>query len=137
MSHIEKRYRLTWDGPDARWNTLRPSGPVQKQRVYRWGAAWGFLLLDGKDWFAESRLPLSYATTGETRYLLEAVTSVEEDAPPFLLDDVWEEEVVLLDRIGSMAGHSMSLVGSKESLTRFCAEHGLVLPPEILSGFCG
>jgi hypothetical protein len=130
-------YRLTWDGPDALWKTLRPSGPLKKQRVYRWGNAWGFLLHDGTGWLAESRLPVAHATAGDTRYLLEAIECLQDDAPPFLIDDMWEEEVLLMDAIGSMSGNSMSLVGSEDSLTRFFKSHGLLIPPEIQSGFCG
>ena len=129
-------YRLTWDGPDARWKTLRPEGPPQTQRVYRWENKWGILFRD--QWYAEARTPVFHETVGETRYLLETVESVADDAPPYIVDDVWEEDVVPLvcgtataSTAGSYAGHSISLLGSKEALDNFFVKHGVVLPPEI------
>jgi hypothetical protein len=126
-------YRLTWDGPDARWKTLRPEGPPQKQRVYRWENKWGFL--SRGQWYAESRTPVFHDTVGETRYLLETVEPVANDAPPYSVDDLWEEDVVPLNcgssANGSYAGHSMSLLGTKEALDTFFVKHGIVLPPEI------
>jgi hypothetical protein len=111
---------------------MRPSsGAIQKQRVYRWENKWGFLLLERGDWLAESRLPVTHTTKGDTRYLLETVECLEDDAPPYWVDDVWEEDVVLVGD-GSMAGQSMSLVGSKEFLIQFFKDKGAVLPPEIL-----
>jgi hypothetical protein len=75
---------------------------------------------------------------GETRYLLETVESVADDAPPYIVDDLWEEDVVPLvcgsaasAALGSYAGHSMSVVGTKEALDTFFVKHGVVLPPEI------
>ena len=121
-------FRLTWDGPDARWKTLRPEGTPQKQRVYRWENKWG--LLSRGQWYAESRTPVFHETAGETRYLLETVESVADDAPPYIVDDLWEEDVVQLSN-GSYAGQSMSLLGSKEDLLHFFVQHGILLPPEI------
>ena len=127
-------YRLTWDGPDARWKTLRSEGTPQTQRVYRWENKWG--LLSRGRWYAESRTPVFHETVGETRYLLETVESVADDAPPYIVDDLWEEDVVPLlcgstGSTGSYAGHSMSLLGSKEALLHFFVDRGIVLPPEI------
>jgi hypothetical protein len=127
-------FRLTWDGPDAQQKSLRPDRPPQVQRVYRWENKWGYLLTSNGEWLAESRTPVAHASSGETRYLLEAVEELNLEAPPFAVDDLWEEEVVLLGG-GSMAAHSMSLVGSKEFLARFCKDHGIVLPPEISAAF--
>jgi hypothetical protein len=62
--------------------------------------------------------------------MLETVESVADDAPPYIVDDLWEEDVVPLST-GSYAGHSMSLLGSKEALLHFFVDHGIVLPPEI------
>lgn len=130
-------FRLTWDGPDARWKTLRSEGPPQKQRVYRWENKWG--LLSRGQWYAESRTPVFHDTVGETRYLLETVESIDDDAPPYIVDDLWEEDVVPLlcgldgstGSCVSYAGQSMSLLGSKEALIHFFVHHGILLPPEI------
>ena len=124
--------RLTWDGPDALLKSLRPTGTKQRQRVYRWENKWGFLMLGTDDWLAESRLPVAHAIDGENRYLLEAVECSPDEAPPFEIDDVWEEDVVVMGG-GSMATKCMSCVGNKETLNAFVKKHGLILPPDIAS----
>ena len=132
-----RMFRLTWDGPEALWKTMRPSlTKTQKQRIYRWENKWGFCTPQTGEWVAEARLPVAHCQREGTRFLLETVESLEDEAPPFAVDDAWEEEIVPMGG-GSYAGASMCLKGSAKDLQAWCAKHGLVVPPALLSHLGG
>ena len=118
-------FRLTWDGPDAL--RLRPQQTPQRQRVYRWENKWGVLLSTG-DWYAEARLPVAHGQREGTRFLLETVETLEDEAPPYAIDDAWDEDVVPMGG-GSAAGGSMSVRGTAKELVAWLSKHGLGVPP--------
>jgi len=81
-------------------------------------------------WFAEARRPVAHGQRDDTRFLLEIVEPLEDEAPPYSVDDAWEEDVVPLTE-GSYAGISMSLRGTPTELAAWCERTGLLLPPAI------
>jgi hypothetical protein len=127
-------FRLTWDGPDALLKSMRPVASPQMRRVYRWENKWGFFIPSTGHWFAEGRVPVAHGQRGDTRFLLETVELLDDEAPPFAIDDVWEEEVVDMSN-GSYAGISISLTGSAKELVAWCKGHGLAVPPVISSNW--
>jgi len=65
---------------------------------------------------------------------LETVEPLEDEAPPLVVDDAWEEDAVPLSlSSGSYAGVSMSLRGTAKEIAAWCERTGLLLPPAIAS----
>jgi len=54
---------------------------------------------------------------------LETVEPIEDRAPPFRVDDAWEEEVVVDGPV--TAGVSMSLQGDAKAILAFCESNGI------------
>lgn len=125
-------FRFTWDGPAALRKSMRPDKKPQRLRVYRWENKWGVLCAETGAWWAEARVPVAHSQRDDTRFLLETVESLEDEAPPLSIDDAWEEDAVPLSD-GSYAGVSMSLRGTAAELTAWCERTGLLLPPAIAS----
>jgi hypothetical protein len=57
---------------------------------------------------------------------LETVEPIEDEAPPFHVDDAWEEEVVVDGPV--TAGVSMSLQGDAKAILAFCESNGINIP---------
>jgi len=111
---------------------MRPDKKPQRLRVYRWEHKWGVLNVETGAWLAEARVPVAHGQRDDTRFLLETVESLEDEAPPFSVDDAWEEDAVPLTE-GSYAGVSMSLRGTAKEIATWCERTGLLLPPAIAS----
>lgn len=125
-------YRLTLDDPKTvsgfltHWSRI----PRRVARVYRWGAMWGFHFPATERapdvWIAELRTPI--ASDVISHMVLEAVEDMSEKqaAPPVIIDDVWDEELVLKGQV--LCGNSWSFVGTAEEVKSVCAEIDVVLP---------
>ena len=125
-------FRLTWDGPEALWKTVRPVGEkTQRQRVYRWEHKWGCYIPATGVWCAEARIPVQHGQRDGTRFLLETVEPMEDEAPPFHVDDAWEEEVVAKGSV--TAGMSMSIKGDAKTILAWYETHGLGFFPGLAS----
>lgn len=125
-------FRITWDGPAALRKSMRPVKKPERLRVYRWENKWGVFRAETGAWWAEARGPVAHGQRDDTRFLLETVEPLEDDAPPFSVDDAWEEDAVPMTE-GSYAGVSMSLRGTAAELVAWCDRTGLLLPPAIAS----
>ncbi len=110
-------FRITYsqETSDA-WRAKRLSGPFEKQqrRVYRWGATWAY----AAPWKVEQRIPVS-----DTVPLVEICTPTSDLQPPFDVDDMWEEEVVLLPNIEYTG--LLSLVGTSAEVLAIMEREGL------------
>lgn len=127
-------FRITWDGPAALRKSIRPDKKPQWLRIYRWENKWGVLYVETGAWFAEARRPVAHGQRDDTRFLLETVEPLEDDAPPLSIDDAWEEDAVpLFLTTGSYAGTSMSLRGTAAEIAAWCERTGLLLPPAVAS----
>ena len=122
-------FRFTWDGPEALRKHIRPTKTPEKQRVYRWENKWGLFSPQSGHWAAEKRLPVAHAQRDGTRFLLETVESLRDESPPYAVDDVWEEEVVMNGAL--TAGISMSLHGTPNEILGWCSKNGILVPPTI------
>lgn len=91
---------------------------VKRHRVYRWGHLWG--ILAGNDWRVERRTPLSDQ--------VEKVELLEIQAPPPLVDDIWEEDVYHLED-GSEWNGIHTFTGSYSAAQKWCSKAGIVIPP--------
>ncbi len=110
-------FRITYsqETSDA-WRARRLPGSYEKQqrRVYRWGATWAY----AAPWKVEQRIPVS-----DTVPLVEICTPTSDLQPPFDVDDMWEEEVVLLPHIEYTG--LLSLVGTAAELLAVMEREGL------------
>jgi hypothetical protein len=108
-------YRITLASP------RKPGTPV-KRRVYRWGDMWGFLT--GSEWVVERRTPVKGSE------YLEVVERCSIHAPPPQVDDVWDEEVILMED-GSEWNGLWSLCDDANTVSKWCSRHSIAcsLPP--------
>ena len=102
------------------------STPTVWRRVYRWEDKWGFLR--GDVWNAETRTHV--ASDGEN-YLLETVVPYPTNAPPPVVDDMWEEEVHMMP-YGTW-GNVRVIYGTLSEIKRICSSNNVSLPRAITS----
>jgi hypothetical protein len=119
--------RLTIQGKSAPQLTAKTSW----RRVYRWGAHWGYLLLDqsakwDQAWSAEYRTPIgSHCDEKGLVYVLEQIQP-SAAGPPTQVDDVWEEEVICQGAITH--GTHWSIVGTAAELEKILPQALRTLP---------
>ena len=119
--------RLTIQGKP----TPLPTAKTSWRRVYRWGAHWGYLMLDqtakwDQVWTAEYRIPIgSHSDEKGLIYVLEQIKPVTT-CPPTEIDDVWEEEVISQGAITH--GTLWSIVGTAAELEKFIPHELRTLP---------
>ena len=91
--------------------------PSRWQVVYRWGMYWGYLVLDSSDpvWTSERHQYVSHGRDelGNT-FLLESIEPSPHGAPPFMIEDVWKEEVKL-DGVCTY-GNLLTIRGNKSTI---------------------
>ena len=102
------------------------STPTVWRRVYRWEDKWGFLR--GDVWNAETRTHV--ASDGEN-YLLETVVPYPTNAPPPVVDDMWEEEVHMMP-YGTWCNVRV-IYGTLSEIKRICSSNNVSLPRAIAS----
>jgi hypothetical protein len=90
-------YLLTYNGPAvSQYLKTHNQSPV-KCHVFRWGANWGYLYLQGSwddAWTAEQQTAISYTSNEPEHFLLVKTTPQQAQAPPLKLDDMWIEELI-------------------------------------------
>ena len=113
-------YLLTYSGPAVKaYLKNHANARRYTQHVIRWGVCWGFLQASPNwdtAWQAEERHPISdYENAGE-QFLLERVTpcSIQIQAPPLKIDDMWSEEVLYDQHI--KAGNVLYIRGSMSEI---------------------
>jgi len=68
--------------------------PSKWQTVYRWGVYWGYLIPDEQSWRAERHEYITHSRDeDDTMYLLEKIESSHHGVPPYIIDDMWKEEI--------------------------------------------
>ena len=91
--------------------------PSRWQTVYRWGMNWGYLIPDVGEpsWKAERHEYVTHIRdTDDTTYLIERIEPSTIGSPPFIIDDVWKEEIKM-DGICSY-GNLLTIRGTKATL---------------------
>ncbi len=97
------------------WRSKKTISDVQQRRVYRWGATWAY----ANPWKVEKRTVLQE----HNGILLELCTPTSDHQPPYEVEDMWDEEVVLLPHIEYTG--LLSLVGTPQDLQVVIAREGL------------
>jgi len=91
--------------------------PSRWQVVYRWGMFWGYLVLESGEpqWMSERHQYVSHGRDelGNT-FLLESIESSSHGAPPYMIDDIWKEEVKL-DGVCTY-GNLLTIRGNKSTI---------------------
>jgi hypothetical protein len=98
----------------------------QMQRIYRWGSMWGILIHD--EWTVEKRTPVDDLSCNDR--VVERIERMDM-LPPIELDDVWEEEILRLQKSDvnlTYDGNLISVLGTADSLRKWCAASNLECP---------
>jgi len=123
--YIYRMYRLTISGPIAdKYIDANLKNDTIKQivKIYRWGNKWGELWSSKSDqnWNVESRKDIAHHIDNHNMLLIELVEPIHScQAPPFQIDDSWEEEVVVQNNI--LFGTSLVIIGTKSSIQSTCS----------------
>ncbi len=129
-------YRLTISGslPTTLPTPLQYNGKKIWQRVYRWNNVWGIYNPSNeweKSWITEKREFIHYIKQNNNELLLENVEQLANSyAPPPIVDDLWEEQVVIdNDNTNNISkatyGMLWSFVGSKDEISNICKKYEL------------
>ena len=98
-------------------NTLRDEMKTKQTtwlRMYRWGSTWGVFNKEHDNWTCERRAFLSSLEDNGNTCIVERVTALDCSAPPYDIDDMWEEEVVEKDNV--TCGNLYTITGSGKEI---------------------
>ncbi len=91
------------------------------RRTYRWGTMWG--IFQNGQWTVEKRKQIQMDS-----YLLEEVTQCSQvQAPPPVVDDVWDEEIVSVNEM-EYNGATISVILPSIILKKWCSKYALAIP---------
>lgn len=122
---IIRMYRLTISGPFV--DKLRDEMKTKQTtwlRMYRWGSTWGVFTKEHDDWVCERRTFLSSMEDNGNTYIVESVHNVDCSAPPYDIDDMWEEEVIKKDNVA--CGNLYTITGSGKELHAAAKEYPVI-----------
>jgi hypothetical protein len=117
-------YRLTISGPIVqtirnKWKQTLP----QWIRIYRWANVWGGYCKDTDEWSCEIRKRIGNYDANETMAVLETTEALDILAPPYDIDDCWEEEV--LQHGNHSCGNLLVLTGMPGDILLACKEYDI------------
>ena len=117
-------YRLTVSGPvvqtvQNKWKQTLP----QWIRIYRWANVWGEYCKNTDEWLCEIRKSVGTYDDNVTIAILETIEPQMALAPPYDIDDMWEEEVVRNDN--HSCGNLLVLTGMPRDIFVACKEYDI------------
>jgi hypothetical protein len=122
-------FRLSISGSIAeQWKkTINPTlTKIEQRRIYRWDSLWGILCKN--TWTVENRTLLFESGP----ILLESVNSMSSiHAPPFHVDDVWDEEFYMIQN--AEWNGILSICMPAIDILAWASKHSIRLPDQIRS----